>query len=178
MIFHLIPFEKNTAPKVSFSCELNLIPGQLSVTYTLEGHIDDLYLPEFAETRKENELWLSTCFELFIAHETQPHYLEFNFSPKGHWNSYFFSDYRIAASPSETERASPKFKTDAQKNLYCFEAEIPHNKNWPLPLLVGISSVLKHHTRGLSYWALSHPAKKPDFHDRRSFVTFSKSSNT
>ena len=38
------------------------------------------------------------------------------------------------------------------------------------PLLVGVSGVLQHQDSRLSYWALIHPAERPDFHAPQGFL--------
>jgi hypothetical protein len=37
-------------------------------------------------------------------------------------------------------------------------------------LRLGLASVIEDKARVLSYWSLKHPAEKPDFHHRDSFV--------
>lgn len=39
-------------------------------------------------------LWHHTCGEWFIGEAGSPGYIEFNFSPSGHWAAYRFADYR------------------------------------------------------------------------------------
>ena len=36
--------------------------------------------------------------------------------------------------------------------------------------MLGLSAVCEARDGSLQYWALRHPAERPDFHDRRSFA--------
>jgi hypothetical protein len=38
-----------------------------------------------------------------------------------------------------------------------------------VPIRAGLASTLKHKSGAMSYWALDHATKKPDFHETRTF---------
>ena len=47
-------------------------------------------------------LWEDTCFEFFLADDSELGYVEFNFSPAGDWQVFRFSDYRKGRQPDST----------------------------------------------------------------------------
>ena len=98
-----------------------------------------------------------------------PEYLEFNFSPSGEWAVYAFCGYRersgreIATWPGiSVYRSDELLELDVEVN----RDALPAGR----PLRIGLSAVVQEAEGVLSYWALCHPAEKPDFHHSGSFV--------
>jgi hypothetical protein len=97
----------------------------------------------------------------------QQSYWEFNFSPSGEWAAFAFKSYRDGR-PIENDRLDPditvrsaanSFELEALVRLDCFLAITPR-----AALRLGLSAVIEENDGALSYWALKHPAGKPDFH--------------
>ena len=63
------------------------------LSYTLTGDINALVLPAKSEPGRADDLWQTTCFELFLRGEGAA-YREYNFSPSGEWAAYAFDSYR------------------------------------------------------------------------------------
>ena len=130
-----------------------------------------LVLPPAADRpERRDDLWRATCAELFLATEGADGYLEWNLSPSGHWNLYRFDAYRAGGRPEPAVAAAPRVTRAA--GACVVEATLPLA---PLglaaaPLLLGPAAVVAAAGGALSYWALAHPAPRPDFHDRRGFV--------
>lgn len=53
-----------------------------------------LMLPEPVTPSRADDLWRTTCFELFLRRPGAEGYLELNFSPSGRWAAYAFDGYR------------------------------------------------------------------------------------
>jgi hypothetical protein len=146
--------------------------AELRMTYRLEGDMSRICLPSPVAPRLATELWRHTCFEAFIAVEGQPAYHEFNFAPSGEWTVYAFNGYRNGGPVSdETMRpeiavssTGGRFEMDAVVRLELLSAVHARAR-----LRVGLSAIVET-SDGLSYWALRHPAGKPDFHDANGFV--------
>jgi len=143
--------------------------GVLPVAFLLEGRIGSLRIPGPRPPRRADGLWRHTCFELFAAGEGDPAYVEFNLSPSGEWAAYAFRDYReggeTAAAPApgiEVSRAGARFALHAGIPL----ALLPAAR----PLRLGLSAVVEEADGPLSYWALRHPAGRPDFHHPDAFA--------
>ena len=123
-------------------------------------------------TRKD-ELWKSTCFEIFIARNETTEYREYNFSPNGDWNSYDFSDYRQNMQPADITEA-PQIKFDLESNDMHLMSVTLKTDSLPYPnsrpLKIGISAVLKYVDGQHVYYALTHCGSEANFHLRESFV--------
>lgn len=146
--------------------------GELRMTYRLEGDISRILMPSPTMPRIGVELWRRTCFEAFIAIEGQKEYHEFNFAPSGEWTVYTFSGYR-SGGPLADESMRPnialrsaagRLELDAVARLDALSDIHPRAR-----LRIGLAAVIEA-SDGFSYWALHHPAEKPDFHAADGFV--------
>jgi hypothetical protein len=146
--------------------------GELQMTFRLDGDISRIRLSPPGVPRIAKQLWRHTCFEAFIAVEGQVAYHEFNFAPSGEWAVYAFEGYRNGG-PLANEMMRPhiavrstdsRFELDAVVRLDLLSAI--HRR---ASLRIGLSSVIEA-SDGLSFWALRHPADKPDFHDADGFA--------
>jgi hypothetical protein len=145
---------------------------QLKLTYRLSGDLDALQLPEPRPPVRTDGLWRRSCFEAFIGHAGRPDYWEYNFSPSGAWAAYHFSAYREGMSPllkGAAPTVSPRIRTDS------VVVSVRLDLSWlarggGVGVRLGLAAVVEDKARVLSYWALKHPAEKPDFHHRDSFV--------
>jgi hypothetical protein len=145
--------------------------AELQMTFRLDGDIRRIRVPPPAVPRIATQLWRHTCFEAFIAVEGQPAYHEFNFAPSGEWAVYAFSGYRNGG-PLANEMMRPHIAvrtTDSRLELDALVRLDGLSANNPrASLRIGLSAVIEA-SDGLSYWALRHPADKPDFHDAAGF---------
>lgn len=146
--------------------------GGLRVTYDLTGATDRVKVAARGATpSRKDELWRTTCFELFAKSSLAPDYWEYNLAPSGDWNLYRFATYR-GELQKETRTADIEIATDvAPSGLTRLRATLP----LPPPLdgrelVIGISSVIEDHDGRLHYYALRHGGAKPDFHDPAGFV--------
>ena len=146
--------------------------AELRMTFRVDGDIPRIRVPSPSLPRFSAQLWQHTCFETFIAMEGQPAYHEFNFAPSGEWAVYAFSGYRNGG-PVADEMMRPhiamrstgsRLELDGLVRLDGLSAIHPR-----AVLRVGLSAVIEA-SDGLSYWALRHPADKPDFHDADGFA--------
>jgi hypothetical protein len=143
--------------------------GRLFMRYTVECDTALLMLPEPDSPVRSDNLWQTTCFELFVKPPDSERYFEYNFSPSTEWALYRFSDYRKGMA--EEMIARPRITCDYSLSHFALNAEfnLPdglHTK----PLLVGISAVIEETGGTKSYWALAHPPGKPDFHHKDCFA--------
>ena len=168
----LIPHPDSARPaatRIDVDLE-RLDPNQLHLRYSVSG--GRLRLPPLAASVRTDELWRTTCFEVFIRPGAGPGYFEFNFAPSTQWAAYGFDDTRtgmrpadLAAPPRIAVRATPTpFELDVHLSL---DAEdFPADILWRL----GLSAVIEELDGARSYWALTHPAAKPDFHHPDAFT--------
>lgn len=151
------------------SIEFNL----LRITYLVKGDIEKLKIPERPSARQAERLWEHTCFEAFIGSSGNPSYNEFNFAPSGQWAAYSFRGYRDGG-PIDGAGWLPEIDVRRGPDRFELDAVVPLHR---LPaiqsastLRIGLSAVVEANDRTLYYWALKHPAAKPDFHHPDSFV--------
>ena len=139
--------------------------------FELAGELEAIVVPGPAAPARADGLWQHTCFEVFIARRGAPGYLEFNFAPSGRWAAYAFDGYR-APAPAPTLPA-PAIRAEARAAGLSLTARVGPG-SWPEPdgavLEVGLAAVLEARGGALGYFALRHPAERPDFHDRRGFA--------
>ncbi|MBM4298852.1 MAG: DOMON-like domain-containing protein [Deltaproteobacteria bacterium] len=147
--------------------------GALKLCYTLKGALPRLIIPPAAPPRRVDGLWKHTCFEAFIRVKDSAGYLEFNFSPSGEWAAYEFGAYRDGA-PIDDESVAPIISTELSAGQLTLTAMIQLDRlslrQSARTLRVGLSAVIEAADGSLSYWALTHPSDKPDFHHADSFA--------
>ena len=175
-VFTLKPFNVSESnSKLNITGNIVRDGNQLNLDYLLQGDLSTVIIPSPAKipTRK-HELWQTTCFEFFIGIEHSPKYWEFNLSPTGDWNIYRFSNYRQEME-EETAFTSLPFKVIQQLNSLNINLEINLDLiiEQNTALEIGISTVIESSEGTISYWALTHPEKIADFHNRNSFIIHS-----
>jgi len=153
------------------------IPAGLLVSYVIEGDLERVRVPEPRPPRRADGLWRHTCCEVFLARQGQPAYHEFNFSPSGEWAVYAFKGTRERVpldgtlDPDELDpqvtvcRGAEKLELDAVIRLDRLSPPLAD-----AGLALGLSAVIEDADGALSYWALSHPLERPDFHVRAAFA--------
>lgn len=173
--FSLIPFDTQSAPKISIDAELNQNDESLFLSFSIKEGLSlvDLGSPTPSKERVI-KLWEKTCFEFFLKN-AKGEYVEFNFSPNFEWNCFYFKQKGDALKEWELMNR-PSTEILLSLDHYFLVAEIK-KELFPAgffdgthDLSVGISSVIKDKKGTLSYWALSHHDTRPNFHDFRSFV--------
>jgi len=133
--------------------------------YQLNDSEQQIVWPDAQATlSRQDYLWESTCFELFVQAVGSSEYLELNLSPARLWNAYSFDEYRRPAQmpPRRDDRLKLlSLDVDARQLVAvvdgsgCFVAG--------QALRVGLTCVLKDQVGQCSYWALQHGGE-PDFH--------------
>ena len=145
----------------------------LTVSYVLNGAVDQLRIPPDPLARGRDDLWKHTCFELFIGAKNDAEYYEFNFSPSGEWAAYEFRKYRDGG-PLHTEGLDAKIAVQRSAETLELSAAIRLNDlagiRPDVYLSLGLSAVIEDVKGSLSYWALKHPPGKPDFHHADNFT--------
>jgi len=147
--------------------------GKLALSYALKGDIERVQVPPPGPARIGWKLWRHTCCELFLRAEGMDAYHEFNFSPSGEWAAYAFTRYREGASLAD-ESLNPQVAVEsrpARLDLYAL-VDLPrlspayrHAR-----LRLGLAVIVEEASGAFSYWALRHPAPKPDFHHPDAFA--------
>jgi hypothetical protein len=137
--------------------------GTLKLTYRLTGRTQDLALPANAPPARKDGLWQHTCFEAFLRPSGAASYYEFNFSPSTEWAAYRFGGYRDGVQ-SLDDAGAPEIVVRTDGTSLTLEATLALGFLPRGPWQMGLSAVIEDTGGRKSYWALAHPAGKPDFH--------------
>jgi len=173
VLFSLQPFTPvQDLPDLGMTVHLSRRSNTAALSYTIRGPMEEIVVPAPVETPlRMGRLWEETCLEFFLASKDSPQYWEINLSPSGQWNIYRFSAYREGMQ-EEAAFASLPFRVERGKDSFSLDVELHLDRiiSPNTPLHVGISAAIKLRRNQMTYWALSHPGQKPDFHRRESFI--------
>lgn len=135
--------------------------GRLMLRYRVDG-AGALLVPPFKGHGQGDELWKTTCFELFL-YDGGGRYRELNFSPSGQWALYGFAGYRNRDGDVQL-RDYPEIKHDRGDSVFVQTVFVD------AAVLLGaeraaLAAVIEEEGGRPSYWALAHNGLQPDFHD-------------
>lgn len=160
------------SPATVIEVDVTRYLGGVTLEYRMTGSLGALAVPSFAMGRRTDELWKHTCFEMFIRPVSGEAYFEFNFAPSTNWAAYGFSANRtgmhnIDASPIsiEADQEGQNFTLKVSVD-FSNVPELTAETAWR----ANLSAVIEEKDGRKSYWALAHPAGKPDFHNPDCFV--------
>jgi len=144
--------------------------GRLELSYIVTGQLSSIRMPPAAANARSDGLWRRTCFEAFIRASPDAGYYELNFSPSRQWAAYQFSGYRNGMRIADEITGVP-IKVRSSPDRYTLQAsleftDLPRDRSWRL----GLSAVIEDAKGAISYWALTHPPGKPDFHHADGFA--------
>ncbi|MFN5128617.1 MAG: DOMON-like domain-containing protein [Sphingomonadaceae bacterium] len=143
--------------------------GEVTLTYRVSGETGALEIPARSTPHRIDGLWKNTCFELFIGNFEDENYLEYNFSSSRQWAAYQFAGYR--SDRVELETKAPIITVAQDADALTLTATIALPDTWrERSLRVGISAVMATKSGDISYWAVTHPPGKPDFHHKDCFA--------
>lgn len=139
----------------------NLPDGRLMLRFRVDG-AGALVVPPFKGHGQADDLWKTTCFELFL-YDGEGRYREFNFSPSGQWAIYGFAGYRNRGGEAIL-RDHPEIKHDRGASMFVQTVFVDST------ILLGaeraaLAAVIEEEGGRPSYWTLAHNGLKPDFHD-------------
>jgi len=148
----------------------------LALRYRIEGELGRLRIPPPCAPAPGERLWRHLCCEAFLAPaasraaagaEAGPGvgpYREFNFSPSGEWGAFEFHGYR-EGGPLSVPDPGIAVRRDGQALELSASIEAGAAK-----LRLGLCVVIEERDGAFSYWALRHPAPRPDFHHPDGFA--------
>jgi len=136
----------------------------LGLRYRIEADLERLRIAPPSTPAPGERLWEHLCCEVFVASAPVSAYREFNFSPSGEWAAYAFQGYREGA-PLAVPDPGIAVRRDGRALELSASVEVEAAK-----LRVALCVVVEELDGTLSYWALRHPAPRPDFHHPDGFV--------
>ena len=145
----------------------------LLLSYAVTGRMRDLQRPPVVAATRADELWRHTCFEAFLRTLPGAAYYEFNFAPSTQWAAYRFSSYRSRIRAASALR-TPLIEVQSSPDRFALQAALELDELSNLPpnaiLRLGLAAVIEETSGHKSYWALTHPPGKPDFHHSDGFA--------
>ncbi|MDY7098780.1 MAG: hypothetical protein SXU28_11630 [Pseudomonadota bacterium] len=156
------------------TCDLGLIrsvTAQIQPTATgceaqfrLDGRISGIKVPEPAPSVRMDNLWKTTCFEIFWQPIGGTYYREFNLSPSSRWAAYDFDAFRegMRDAPVDAIALSCSHSENDGVGELVLKASIA--AELPAPAQVALNAIVEHEDGALQFWALAFPPGKPEFH--------------
>ncbi len=150
------------------SCHIDSFEAPLRIGFQIRGDTASLMLePASHNPVFRDEIWQSSCFELFVQSANETEYCEFNFAPNGDWAAYHFDDYRHGMKIISIKQ--PKIRvvnSDGNLDVMIALDNLAINRQ---NAKIGLCIILES-PEGKSYWALKHCDNKPDFHQKHCFL--------
>lgn len=141
----------------------------LQLRWRIEGAAR-IMLPPFQGRKRADELWQTTCCEMFLRPADGEGYAEFNFSPSEAWAAYDFSSWRQDMTDRPASR-DPVITPRSGRNLLIVDVAVPLRDLPPLPAALSLTAVIEEQGGTRSFWAMAHGnPERPDFHDPACFA--------
>jgi hypothetical protein len=174
MQFNLVPHPATPPSGPDFKVWVNIdhasalgVVASTNIWFGIGAPASRFVVPEAEEPGRADELWQTTCLEVFLRPEGEAAYREWNVAPSGNWASYDFESYREEKTNADV--ADPYIRMEDNLTWWALGATIAveAGTRWEL----GLSAILEEKDGTKSYWALSHSSgDEPDFHDAACFT--------
>lgn len=133
------------------------------VRFRIFGDVGSIVIPPHAASERMDELWKTTCFEIFWQPDDDSYYREFNLSPSGRWACYDFDDFRegMRDAPVDAISISCSHSGDRLELSASIASELP------LPANIALNAIIEDKDGNIQFWALAFADGKPDFHSEK-----------
>jgi hypothetical protein len=183
MFFKLQPHPQSPPSKVAaVEVECIFSDDDILITYVVSGS-EELVIPPGLGTERADDLWKTTCFELFLRADGAEPYLEFNFSPSSQWAAYRFATHRAGRSDFPVQ-VPPHIDSSGWSHIelpggitggdagarFAVKVALDLSDIPPAAHRMGLSAIIEEAGSRKSYWALAHPPGEPDFHHPACFA--------
>ena len=139
-------------------------PDSIELTYAVDG-AGRLVMPDVQAPARADELWRTTCFEMFLRPVGRDGYVEFNFSPSTRWAAYAFDGHRKGMRDLPRPAAPRIEPLDTGMVVGCDLSGVPGGA-----MAMGLTAIIEEEGGTRSYWALAHAPGPPDFHNPAGFI--------
>ena len=148
------------SPVEHIAATVQLREGGILLRFRATGDIARVAVPDHAPSERADELWRTTCFELFWQGEGRSDYTEINVSPSSRWAAWHFGAYR---GPRQ-DAAVPSISISSARSDRELILEAHLAIALPLPARIAPTAVIEAADGSISYWAPAFAPGKPDFH--------------
>jgi hypothetical protein len=135
-------------------------PTGCRAEFVARGDIAAITVPIIEPDRgRYDDLWRTTCFEIFWQPLGGSSYREFNLSPSTRWACYDFDDFRqgMRNAPAEVE-IDVTVSTDELRVVAHIRSALP------TPANVALNAIIEDADGVNRYWALAFADGDPEFH--------------
>jgi hypothetical protein len=147
-------------PIRAVTASITATPQGCEAEFRLDGHIPAIILAPPANPSRQDNLWQTTCFEVFWQPLGGTAYREFNLSPSGQWAAYDFDSFREGMRDAPVEAVALACSHDAAGLV--LKASIAAALSDPAQ--VALNAIVEHSDGSKQYWALAFPPGRPEFH--------------
>lgn len=128
--------------------------------FRLDGDISKIKVPVHTASERMDNLWKTTCFEIFWQPDGGQYYREFNLSPSSRWACYDFDGFRLNSRDAPIHAIA--IASSHSDNRLELEASIA--SELPLPAKVALNAIVEDVDDNIQFWALAFEAGKAEFH--------------
>ena len=139
-------------------------PQGCDASFRLDGQVSAITLPQSAPPERMDNLWQTTCFEIFWQPIGGTSYREFNLSPSGKWAAYDFDFFREGMRDAPVDAISLSSVRASQNGLGQLILKASITAELPAPAQVALNAIVEHADGALQFWALAFAPGKPEFH--------------
>ncbi len=147
-------------PIHAVTAAITATPAGCEAEFRLAGQVPAIILPTPTAPERADNLWQTTCFEIFWQPLGGTFYREFNFSPSGRWAAYDFDSFREGMRDAPVDAIALACSHDA--NGLVLTASI--TADLPGPAQVALNAIVEHADGAKQFWALSFAPGAPEFH--------------
>lgn len=149
-----------SGPIHSVSAELRPTGQGCEAEFCLEGDISAIKIPMHRDSQRMDNLWKTTCFEIFWQPDGGSYYREFNLSPSSRWACYDFDEFREGMRDAPVRAIAIACSHD-DKQL-TLKASIA--SELPVPAKVALNAIVEDAEGKIQFWALAFEDGKAEFH--------------
>jgi len=147
-------------PIHSVNAAIEATDGGCRALFRFDGDVSKIKVPGHTMSERMDDLWKTTCFEIFWQPRGGNNYREFNLSPSSRWACYDFDDFRVNSRNAPVDAISISCSHTGDQLL--LEASIA--SELPLPADIALNAVVEDNDGNIQFWALAFAGGKPEFH--------------
>lgn len=130
------------------------------VTFVARGDVGRIAIPlHQADRDRFDNLWKTTCFEIFWQPEGGTWYREFNLSPSSRWACYDFDDFRAGM-----RNAPANVDIDVAISATQLRLTADIMSDLRRPAKVALNGIIEDADGNNRFWAIAFPDGAPEFH--------------
>lgn len=159
---HDLKLHPACAPGSISSVTASISPTKMGcrALFRLHGDLREVRIPELSDPERMDNLWKTTCFEIFWQPEGERSYREFNLSPSHKWAAYDFDDFRKNGRDAPVDAIASACAHSHE--LLILTADIA--AELPVPAMIALNAITEDRSGTLQYWALNFRDGPAEFH--------------